>query len=102
MVLLTRGPRALSGYPPCDPHENRARRRRDPIFGVKVRNANTVVEVVVQQHMIRAPGIMDRGMGGAQLVNCRIRRIPMAQALNLMRVEVATEAMMAEVGMEDM
>ena len=70
---------------------------------MEVRNVNPVVEVVVGQHLLRARGIMDTGVGGVELANPRIRRIHMPHALTPMRVEVATEAMMADIGMlEDM
>ena len=81
--------------------ENAIRRRRDPISGVEVQNTDPVVEVVVGQHVPRALGVKDLGVDGVRPANRRIRGIPTAHVSSLMRVVVATEAMMADVGMED-
>ena len=67
------------------PHENHRENaikiRRDLISGVEVQNADRVVEAVVAQHLLRAQGITDLGMGGVRLANPQNRPIPMAPAL---------------------
>ena len=57
--------------------------------------------MVVDRHMPRPLGITDTGVGGVMPSNPQIRPIHMAHVPIPMRVEVATEAMMAGVEVED-
>ena len=69
---------------------------------MEVQTAGPVVEMVVGQHVPRALGIVDMGVGGVRPANPQIRRIHMAHVPGPMRLEVATGAMMADVVTEDM
>ena len=83
------------------PHENHRenaiRIRRDPISGVEFRNVDPLVELVVGEHVPRAPGVTDLGVDGVRPANRPIRRITMARVPTPMRLEVATGAMMADI-----
>ena len=68
--------------------EKSVRRRRVPISGVEVRNIDPVMEMVVGQHVPRAPIIMDMGVDRVRPANSRIRRILIAHVATLILVEV--------------